>query len=160
MKGTPGPKGDARDKERETEKGGAARGVRGRGGVRGGIRVGWGRGRGKKKEERIKRRVPVDLPIDNGFHLYNSTPRATLNPFCLFSLMLFYHPFAAVFHVSPITCHPRTYALFLRQKFSPRFFSTAKRPRLMSLHSRPLLPPTRPSTPTPPIRVTSSLTSP
>lgn len=77
--------------------------------------AGWGWNRGKKKEERIKRRVPVDLPIDNGFHLYNSTPRATLNPFCLFSLMLFYHPFAAVFHVSPITCHPRTYALFFRQ---------------------------------------------
>ena len=98
-------------------------------------REGWragGGSRGKKKEERIKRRVPVDLPIDNGFHLYNSTPRATLNPFCLFSLMLFYHPFAAVFHVSPITCHPRTYAPFLSPKFSPLLLH-AERTRLMSL---------------------------
>lgn len=89
--------------------------------------VGWG----KKKEERIKRRVAVVLPIDNGFHLYNSTPRATLNPFCLFSLMLFYHPFAAVFHVSPITCHPRTYALFFRQNSLLSFSS--RRSLLMSL---------------------------
>lgn len=89
--------------------------------------MGWG----KKKEERIKRRVAVVLPIDNGFHLYNSTPRATLNPFCLFSLMLFYHPFAAVFHVSPITCHPRTYALFFRQNSLLSFSS--RRSLLMSL---------------------------
>lgn len=34
-------------------------------------------------QKRIKRRVAVDLPIDNGFHLYNSTPRNTLDPFCL-----------------------------------------------------------------------------
>lgn len=94
---------------------------------------GWrdGGGWGKKKEERIKRRVAVVLPIDNGFHLYNSTPRATLNPFCLFSLMLFYHPFAAVFHVSPITCHPRTYALFFRQNSLLSFSS--RRSLLMSL---------------------------
>lgn len=89
--------------------------------------IGWG----KKKEERIKRRVAVVLPIDNGFHLYNSTPRTTLNPFCLFSLMLFYHPFAAVFHVSPITCHPRTYALFFRQNSLLSFSS--RRSLLMSL---------------------------
>lgn len=68
--------------------------------------------RGKKKEERIKRRVPVVLPIDNGFHLYNSTPRATLDPFCLFSLMLFYHPFARC--VPRVTYRmPSTHALAL-----------------------------------------------
>ena len=117
MKGTSGTgKGDAREQERERER------ERQRVGA-----AGWGWNRGKKKEERIKRRVPVDLPIDNGFHLYNSTPRATLNPFCLFSLMLFYHPFAAVFHVSPITCHPRTYALFFRQN-SLLFFCKRKEP--------------------------------
>lgn len=37
------------------------------------------RGRGASRwrvQKRIKRRVAVDLPIDNGFHLYNSTPLA------------------------------------------------------------------------------------
>lgn len=122
MKGTPGPKGDARDKEKHRKrKKEQKREEKGR-----------GRRGGKKKEERIKRRVPVDLPIDNGFHLYNSTPRATLNPFCLFSLMLFYHPFAAVFHVSPITCHPRTYALFLRPKILSALLPPQKEPLLMS----------------------------
>lgn len=91
--------------------------------------AGWWQGgwwnRGKKKEERIKRRVPVVLPIDNGFHLYNSTPRATLDPFCLFSLMLFYHPFAR--------CVPRvTYRMpsahsrsFPSPKYSPLLSSSS-----------------------------------
>lgn len=107
MKGTRGDRRETPENERD----------------RGGRRSGWWQGgwwnRGKKKEERIKRRVPVVLPIDNGFHLYNSTPRATLDPFCLFSLMLFYHPFARcvprVTYRMPST-HSRS---FPSPKFSP-----------------------------------------
>lgn len=109
MKGTCGPKGDAGERERQWWSAGRSAG-RWQGGW-------WNRG--KKKEERIKRRVPVVLPIDNGFHLYNSTPRATLDPFCLFSLMLFYHPFARcvprVTYRMPST-HSRS---FPSPKFSP-----------------------------------------
>lgn len=37
----------------------------------------WGRGVSRwRVQKRIKGRVAVDLPIDNGFHLYNSTPLA------------------------------------------------------------------------------------
>lgn len=125
MKGTCGPKGDTGERVRQRRSAGWWQG-------------GWWN-RGKKKEERIKRRVPVVLPIDNGFHLYNSTPRATLDPFCLFSLMLFYHPFARcvprVTYRMPST-HSRS---FPSPKFSPLLPPTETTLFASSLSSSSLL---------------------
>lgn len=121
MKGTCGDRRETPENERD----------------RGGRRSGWWQGgwwnRGKKKEERIKRRVPVVLPIDNGFHLYNSTPRATLDPFCLFSLMLFYHPFArCVPRVTYLSHAIHALALFSFAEILRLFFFFRQRKPLFS----------------------------
>lgn len=97
----------------------------------------WGRGASRwRVQERIKGRVAVDLPIDNGFHLYNSTPLAP-TPSIHFAFSppvrarcvrdAFFLP-SLPFRVSRNTWWRRTYALSGRWKTGARRLSLSVLP--------------------------------